>query len=921
MGEDRAEIELGIDVDGPGQMVEIRAIVSLALIEDLLKARRPTQKELERHGQQGMFTGGGPLTGKPQPRPELRPVMAHIRQTEHGPVLVGPHEGIRYVGPDEPVTIVPLPLQLQPEPQPEPIPLSEVLPDERAPVRFVEPEPVQPVVAAPLPVSVPEQEVTVLPVPAKDSPPKMAPLLDNTSQRATRKDTQPGPDLGITPTLPEVAPREPQEMPEGWRDPEPEAGYWYVPGDATKGEEAPLYVPPGAAESQTRMWRGQPVTAYRYDSPISTQDQSAARLRPVAPELDPSGAQVWAHRGTSSAEQGHLKDRPANTLFAVLDDNWERFESKIDKLSKKAARFKLDAPTVEVLGKGTVTVQVGEEEDLEGNPQPVFGRVPYRLVRVQGPKVQIPGGWQLRAKVTPLPGTDMTQVQAVGRTDSGAPLPTGLWHSMFCDHCNTARDRAVIYAFQDKKGAWKRVGSSCMKDFSGVTPEAIAYMAQFSDLAGEGESFGAISSRRNYASVDRILRLTMAAIEDDGGYVSSADAERYGIRSTSSRVRKEIARPGRIARMAAKPEHRLHAQAVSDWLQQLPAGTDEYRNNLRAYGQAGAVPLDGPGIGLIASAINAKHRDDAETAEAGRPVAGWFGKPDEKIGPQKGKKPNPAKDPQHKPRLVRVIRTMERMTDYGPQTLITMADDEGHRFKWWASGNPETIPVEVPGIGKVGGPVRPGDIVQLAGATIKKHEAWQPKTRDGAPKGEPVQETVINRATLRAVVSPEEVRDLHETHARWMADDRDMRARLTRMVDEFQAFKSSFKNGYRDQDAKNPAVRAVLEAANIDPDSHFSEVDKGPAYLEHQRADAANEIELGRGFVRTLAPEDLSALLDHLGVDDATTAAGSLWKLKHDNIAQTDNDFSAALAFRLGYRRKSQANKPVGSGEGYLGMV
>jgi hypothetical protein len=148
-----------------------RAVLDLEAWLLLEKARRATQAELERAGQQGMFGGGGPMMGAPQLRPELRPVAAHVRVTEHGPVLVGTHEGIRYLAPEpapgEPVTvreadppaptfaIPPFPVELSPEP---PV-LTESLP---------EPQP------APVPVTLAPEAVVPLDMPVEPPPGRRA---------------------------------------------------------------------------------------------------------------------------------------------------------------------------------------------------------------------------------------------------------------------------------------------------------------------------------------------------------------------------------------------------------------------------------------------------------------------------------------------------------------------------------------------------------------------------------------------------------------------------------------------------------------------------------------------------------------------------------------------------------------------------
>ena len=529
--------------------------------------------------------------------------------------------------------------------------------------------------------------------------------------------------------------------------------YTYVRAAPKDGEEAVNYLPPGASDLQTLPDGSTMIT---YATPLHHADRAALRLEPY--DRDPS-----------DAERGIGALRPGRAYFAVLDDKMDAFQASMERLTKKAKRFKNGAaPTAEAVGTGRARVPIAVDRAADGTIKGLrYATLPYTLMKVDGGRIQVTGGWKLQAKITPL-AHGVNEVQAVGNTN-GVKLPEELWRSgMYCDHCKTNRDRSLLYAFQDPKGTWKRCGSSCLQDFIGMTPAAVAAAAESMDILDDGERFDdwlrsdadvGTGWSRDYMPFDAVLALASAAVEEDGGYVSRAEADKAAVMSTGDRVMRDLARPESLTRKVYDdPSHLAFAREVIDWLRTQPQDTD-YMRNLGAYTMAGAVNLKRKGPGLAVSAIaaylNAKERE----ADAARPEAGWFGKPGEKFGPKylptKTGKPG---QHQHAPRLVKVTKTYATMSDFGPSTKVSMVDDAGHRFVWWASGS-------------AGDNYQPGQVVQIAGGSIKKHTSWKPRGSEVHQN-----ETQLTRASLTPVVTAEQSRFVAERSERLKADNEVMRA-------------------------------------------------------------------------------------------------------------------------------------------------
>lgn len=188
-----------------------------------------------------------------------------------------------------------------------------------------------------------------------------------------------------------------------------------------------------------------------------------------------------------------------------------------------------------------------------------------------------------------------------------------------CEHCGRGGTRRVTYLVRSDGGREMQVGSTCVRDYTGLEPAAIDWYADEAD----GDLDRDFDSAPFDPSTDYLLALASVATRQHG-WVSAAEAREDGGISTSRRVMLalELGLP-RAELPPITPADRERAAGVRRLVLADGSGS-EYARNLRAVLGAGTVSL--ANAPLAASAVAMAEwieRDEAireALAAAGPPV-------------------------------------------------------------------------------------------------------------------------------------------------------------------------------------------------------------------------------------------------------------------------------------------------------------
>lgn len=444
-----------------------------------------------------------------------------------------------------------------------------------------------------------------------------------------------------------------------------------------------------ACMNQHRQPRGIPVGG-QFASTL--RDESAVTLVDVDTSADSAGV----------AADSDLT--PAEVVYEFPAWKLDRAIASIDKANRRAERAGID-------GRFTYTVE--KFEVRRRDPDTGFDVVESRArLTLDRPKVSH-DGWEFAATLTWDDEAGM-----ISRAAPGARLlerPT----DRLCDVCGKQRDRKDTYVVQ-RDGVQMQVGSDCLQRFMGIRPAGL-WMLDF-DVEQSGDSDEPPASARVEERHDTVQIIGLGlAVTERYGWVSRAAANEGTRAATADRVAAALAnRPQDDATRREFAELWARAAELEDEAREVREfartidGNSDYAQNLRQIASADSVSPRNAAMLLsaIGSSRRAKEQAAERAAQASRreqaaQVSQWVGKPKDKVTGVE----------------VTVDSVRVVTGDYGNQTIVTMTDTSGNRWKWWASGDQSHA-------------CTPGTQMLMKG-TIKDHGAY-----DG------VKETTVTRAKL-----------------------------------------------------------------------------------------------------------------------------------------------------------------------------
>lgn len=240
-----------------------------------------------------------------------------------------------------------------------------------------------------------------------------------------------------------------------------------------------------------------------------------------------------------------------------------------------------------------------------------------------------------------------------------------------CDHCNVNRYRNETYLLRHDDGRQVQVGSTCIKDFLGITVN-VAWLDGASimeELDGFGFDSGPRSNGTNY-----VLALAWALIKLDGfrpasggGVTTKSDVLSilYPPRIVTNEYRNWASRVRVLADEAVERAAEIRAFILSDEFE----GNSEYVRNLKSIAAADLVSDRNVGMLVSAPQAWARHLERTLIRNAAEQMkTEWVGAKGDKIAVTV---------------TIKGVRFIQQ--NFGTTVLYTMVDGSGNLYKWFAS--------------------------------------------------------------------------------------------------------------------------------------------------------------------------------------------------------------------------------------------
>ena len=375
------------------------------------------------------------------------------------------------------------------------------------------------------------------------------------------------------------------------------------------------------------------------------------------------------------------------------------FESVIKRLTSKANRLNVPAPKVRDLG-----VEMRPCFSPDGTPKyDVFGNRVYTEwieYEVINDIIQI-ADWTFIGVVQHEKTGNI--IKAFGGRDS--ELEKFRNDKPTCDHCSKTRHRKDTFLVQHKDGEIKRVGSTCVKDFTGVN--CLAHLTHAITCSSFKEFEEDIATDRSEIMIElRTVLLATIHIIKDHGWLASSVAQVKGLLSTADLVRSYL-----HGDLTPRPVFDHEVEEVENalaYLHSIEAGESTFTNNLRVACGDKIVPYRN--INFICCLIR-MYRKSLEGADinARQKHSEYIGN----IGDKIGYKLSPA----DKKKGIALIPTIEAevlvcqyiINDWGSSTMTRLLTTKGNVIVIWSFGKDLQL--------------ESGAKVKVRGR-IKKHTSW-----------------------------------------------------------------------------------------------------------------------------------------------------------------------------------------------------
>lgn len=377
-------------------------------------------------------------------------------------------------------------------------------------------------------------------------------------------------------------------------------------------------------------------------------------------------------------------------------------EELVAKLNRRAARLGL-APMRLEIDREAMEVREQRREVVALRRDGIDVRVPQHVAHVEVVPARLIGeppalpGWRMAASVERV-SADAPAVFHRPPGYDGPEPPERYRHGAgcACEHCGTRRDRRRLYIFhRTGDGAFRQVGSTCLKDFSGLhgTNASIAARLDFPEYALRvirefGEDWepggrGGGRPREEFGTprevLAKVLRITSAH-----GFVGTGKAREEGLTSTRDMLLHFAHGGGHLP--PELPDHPAKVDAILAWIEAVDLGEGwgqeraEMIRNARAYIAADVVTGRAAGLFCALPTIHTSYlreMDRRRQAAASRHV-GRVGKRQEFLA------------------TVVAVRHYDGGR-FGGGSITLLRDRDGNCLKWFNDIGPEGTTVRFKG--------------------------------------------------------------------------------------------------------------------------------------------------------------------------------------------------------------------------------
>ena len=291
--------------------------------------------------------------------------------------------------------------------------------------------------------------------------------------------------------------------------------------------------------------------------------------------------------------------------YFIPESAIDSLETKLATIRRKCAKYGCEF-SYSRIGETFKKVEMQDEEGMRTE------------VIIKAIEVEVSGtaiaesGWELAGKIEHLETGNL--IHSFGDTT----IPD--WYrsaSPRCEHCNSDRHRKETYVlYHAKNNAWKQVGSSCLKDFTGyVSAEMAAAVASVYALFDQiSEDRVYIASSPKYFDTESVICYAIECVKHWGYHKSEEgnDATRERVRDLMHRHMKL---PASIDAVTFDPMSTANLRTFEDLRSRLLAlnAEDDYTNNLQVLLRAEKVPEKH--LGILVSAVPYYNRMIAREAE------------------------------------------------------------------------------------------------------------------------------------------------------------------------------------------------------------------------------------------------------------------------------------------------------------------
>ena len=278
--------------------------------------------------------------------------------------------------------------------------------------------------------------------------------------------------------------------------------------------------------------------------------------------------------------------------YFIPESAIDSLETKLATIRRKCAKYGCEF-SYSRIGETFKKVEIQDEEGIE--------EVTIKAIEVEvsGTAIAESGG-ELAGKIEHLETGNL--IHSFGDTT----IPD--WYrsaSPRCEHCNSDRHRKETYVlYHAKNNAWKQVGSSCLKDFTGyVSAEMAAAVASVYALLDQiSEDRIHIASSPKYFDTESVICYAIECVKHWGYHKSEEgnDATRERVRDLMHRHMKL---PASIDAVTFDAMSTANLRTFEDMRSRLLAlnAEDDYTNNLQVLLKAEEIPENR--LGILVSAV------------------------------------------------------------------------------------------------------------------------------------------------------------------------------------------------------------------------------------------------------------------------------------------------------------------------------